>query len=109
MFCSISGIVFFDSGFFVLLLRYLKGIKVNKFSGYKFLKLLFNFLTFNKNRKIFLVDPYTKNSQNNLEYFQKLGCENIMPTTSTISEKIDCTALFTDLLTVSIKRPGLDI
>ena len=72
-----SDYVFFDSGFFVLLLRYLKGIKVNKFSGYKFLKLLFNFLTFNKNRKTFLVDPYAKNSQNNLEYFQKLGCENI--------------------------------
>ena len=72
-----SDYVFFDSGFFVLLLRYLKGIKVNKFSGYKFLKLLFNFLTFNKNRKIFLVDPYAKNSQNNLEYFQKLGCDNI--------------------------------
>ena len=30
-------------------------------------------------------------------------------TTSTISEKIDHTVLFTYLLTVSIKRPGLDI
>ena len=35
--------VFFDSGFFVLLLRFIKNIKVNKFSGYKFLNLFFNF------------------------------------------------------------------
>ena len=52
-----SDYVFFDSGYFVLLLRYLKGIKVNKFSGYKFLKLLFKFLNSNKEKKIFLVDP----------------------------------------------------
>ena len=29
-----SDYVFFDSGYFVLLLRYLKGIKVDKFSGF---------------------------------------------------------------------------
>ena len=33
--------VFFDSGFFVLLLRIFKNIKVSKFSGYKFLELFF--------------------------------------------------------------------
>ena len=65
-----SDYVFFDSGYFVLLLRFLKGIKVNKFSGYKFLKLLFNFLTSNREKKIFLVDPFVKNSENNLKYLQ---------------------------------------
>ena len=72
-----SDYVFFDSGYFVLLLRYLKGIKVNKFSGYKFLKLLFKYLNSNKEKKIFLVDPFAKNSEKNLEYLQNLGCVNI--------------------------------
>ena len=72
-----SDYVFFDSGYFVLLLRYLKGIKVNKFSGYKFLKLLFKFLNSNKEKKIFLVDPLAKNSENNLKYLKNLGCINI--------------------------------
>ena len=63
-----SDYVFFDSGYFVLLLRYLKWIKVNKFSGYKFLKLLFKFLNLNKEKKIFLVDPFAKNSENNLKF-----------------------------------------
>ena len=39
-----SDYVFFDSGYFVLLLRYLKGIKVKKFSGYKFLNIIFLYL-----------------------------------------------------------------
>ena len=34
-----ADIALFDSGYFVLLLRLLKGLKVSKFSGYKFLKL----------------------------------------------------------------------
>ena len=34
-----SDFVFFDSGFFVLLLKFLKGIKVEKFSGYRFLNI----------------------------------------------------------------------
>ena len=36
-----SDYVFFDSGYFVLLLKILKNISVKKFSGYLFLKLLF--------------------------------------------------------------------
>jgi len=35
---------FLDSGFFVILLNYIKNIKVNKFSGYKFLKIYLKFL-----------------------------------------------------------------
>ena len=34
-----ADFVFFDSGFFVLLLKFFKNINVNKFSGYKFLNL----------------------------------------------------------------------
>ena len=44
-----SDYVFFDSGYFVLLLKILKNISVKKFSGYLFLKLLFN--KFKKKRK----------------------------------------------------------
>ena len=83
-----SDYVFFDSGYFVLLLRFLKGIKVNKFSGYKFLKLLFNFLTSNREKKIFLVDPFVKNSENNLKYLQNLGCINIKKYVAPIYDSI---------------------
>ena len=74
---SSSDFVFFDSGYFVLLLRYLKRIKVRKFSGYKFLKLLFNFLKLNQESKIFLVDSSKKTSDNNLRYIENLRCNNI--------------------------------
>ena len=49
-----ADLVFFDSGFFVLLLRVLKNINVNKFSGYKFLNLFFDYLKKNKKKKSFL-------------------------------------------------------
>ena len=42
--------VFFDSGFFVLLLWILKNIRVDKFSGFKFLYNFFNYLKKNKNK-----------------------------------------------------------
>ena len=45
-----ANYVFFDSGFFVLLLRIFKKIKVSKFSGYKFLFLFFRFLKLNKKK-----------------------------------------------------------
>ncbi len=34
-----ADLVFFDSGFFVLLLKFIRNINVTKFSGYKFLNL----------------------------------------------------------------------
>ena len=83
-----SDYVFFDSGYFVLLLRYLKGIKVNKFSGYKFLKLLFKFLNLNKEKKIFLIDPFAKNSENNLKYLKNLGCTNLKNYVAPIYDEI---------------------
>ena len=45
-----ADFVFFDSGFFVLLLKILKNINVNKFSGYKFLNLFFAYLKKNKKK-----------------------------------------------------------
>ena len=39
-----ADFVFFDSGFFVLLLKIFKNINVYKFSGYKFLNLFFSYL-----------------------------------------------------------------
>ena len=49
-----ADLVFFDSGFFVILLKIFKNIGVDKFSGYKFLKLFFDYLRRNKKKKNFL-------------------------------------------------------
>ena len=68
-----ADLVFFDSGFFVLLLKIFKNIKVNKFSGYKFLKYFFQYLKRNNNLSIFLIEPSKINSINNKKYILKLG------------------------------------
>ena len=67
-----ADFVFFDSGFFVLLLNILKNIKVNKFSGYKFFKKLKLFLK-KKPTSIFLIDPNYKLSKNNGILIKNLG------------------------------------
>lgn len=72
-----SDYVFFDSGYFVLLLRILKGIKVSKFSGYKFLKLFFCFLKKNNKKSILCIDPNFKISVSNRKYLKKLGIKKI--------------------------------
>ena len=69
--------VFFDSGFFVLLLNILKNIKVNKFSGFKFLYIFFNYLKKNKNKKIFCIDPNPAFSKSNKIYLKKIGIKKI--------------------------------
>ena len=69
--------VFFDSGFFILLLRLFKNIKVNKFSGYKFLNFFFNYLKINKNKSIFCIDPNLDFSKTNKNYLKKLGVRKI--------------------------------
>ena len=68
-----SDLVFFDSGFFVLLIKFLKNIKVKKFSGYKFLELFFIYLKKNKNKKVFCIDPNKKFSKSNKIFLKKLG------------------------------------
>ena len=69
--------VFFDSGYFVLLLNILKNIKVNKFSGFKFLYIFFNYLKKNKNKKIFCIDPNPAFSKSNKIYLKKIGIKKI--------------------------------
>ena len=72
-----ADFVFFDSGFFVLLLRFLKNLKVSKFSGYKFLNLFFNYLKKNKKKSIFCIDPNLKFSRSNKNFLKNLGVEKI--------------------------------
>ena len=64
---------FFDSGYFVLLLKYFKKIDVNKFSGYLFIKLFLDYIKKNNNKKLFLVDPNIRLSVSNTKLFNKLG------------------------------------
>ena len=72
-----SDFVFFDSGFFVLLLKFLKGIKVEKFSGYRFLNIFFANVKNNKSKKILLIDPSKKVSKVNKKYLTNLGINQI--------------------------------
>lgn len=69
--------VFFDSGLFVLLLSIFKNIKVNKFSGFKFLRLFFFYLKKNKTKSIFSIDPNYKFSKSNKRYLKNLGVKKI--------------------------------
>ena len=72
-----ADLVFFDSGFFVLLLRLFKNISVKKFSGYKFLNLFFNFLKKNKKKSIFCIDPNLKFSKSNKKFLKNLGIKRV--------------------------------
>ena len=60
---------FFDSGFFVLLLKFFKKVKVERFSGYRFLGFLFSFIR-KKKPKLFLIDPNKTFSLNNKSYIK---------------------------------------
>ena len=72
-----ANFVFFDSGFFVLLIKIFKNIDVTKFSGYKFLVLFFEYLKKNKEKKIFFIDPNTKFLKSNKKYIKKIGIKKI--------------------------------
>lgn len=65
--------VFFDSGFFVILINYIKGINVKKFSGYLFIKLFINYLKKKRNLKILSVDPSFSSLKKNYDFFIKIG------------------------------------
>ena len=71
-----ADFVFFDSGFFVLLLRFFKNVKVNKFSGYKFLMFFFSYLKKN-DRSVFCIDPNNKVSKSNKKYLNRLGVKKV--------------------------------
>jgi len=64
-----ADIALFDSGFFCLLLRIFKGIKIKKYSGLKFLT---QFLKSLKNRsdKIFMINPSFKEQTLNKKYLK---------------------------------------
>ena len=68
-----ADLVFFDSGFFVLLLKIFKNVGVDKFSGYKFLRLFFDYLKKNKKKKVFCIDPNLKFSKSNKIFLKNLG------------------------------------
>ena len=72
-----ADLVFFDSGFFVLLLKVFKNISVNKFSGYKFLDLFFEYLKKNKHKSVFCIDPNAKFSNSNKNFLKSLGVKKI--------------------------------
>ena len=72
-----ADLVFFDSGFFVLLLKIFKNINVYKFSGYKFLRLFFNYIKKNKKKSIFSIDPNLNFSKSNQLYFKSLGIKKV--------------------------------
>ena len=67
-----ADLVFFDSGFLVILFKIFKNLNINKFSGYKFLKFLFKKIKQEKS-KTFLVDPNKKYSLNNFKYLRSIG------------------------------------
>ena len=69
--------VFFDSGFFVLLLKLIKNISVSKFSGYKFLNLFFDHLKKNKKKIVFCVDPNPKFSRSNKYLLKSFGVKRV--------------------------------
>lgn len=69
--------VFFDSGYFVLLLRLFKNIKVNKISGYKFLVKFFEYLSKNKSKIIFSIDPNKNNLNSNKIFLKNLGLRKV--------------------------------
>jgi len=66
-----SDHVFFDSGYFVLLLRFLKNISVKKFSGYLFFKYLIKNLQKNKFKNLLCIHPSDVLSQCNNDFFIK--------------------------------------
>ena len=72
-----ADFVFFDSGFFVILLKVFKNVNVSKFSGYKFLNLFFDYLRKNKKKSIFCIDPNLKFSKSNRSLFKNLGLKKI--------------------------------
>ena len=65
-----ADIALFDSGYFILLLRLFKGIRVSKFSGYKFLK---SFFIFYNNKKIFCIEADRRSASINKKYLKKFS------------------------------------
>ena len=80
-----SDIAILDSGFFCILLRILKKIKVKKLSGYLFLDLFLN--NVEKNSKILLINPSEKSRLLNEKLLKKNKFQNFSSYTAPIYEK----------------------
>ena len=78
-----SDVAIFDSGFFCILLRLFKGIKVKKLSGYFFLKLILDYKSI-KSKKFYLINPNLYEDKKN---FNLLRRKNIFNQKSYISPK----------------------
>ena len=82
-----ADIAILDSGFFCILLRIFKKYKVIKLSGFLFLRrFLFNF---NKNKKLFLVNPSIKENKINSKYIHSLGIRNFKTHISPVYKRIE--------------------
>ena len=71
-----SDIAIFDSGFFCILLRVFKGFKIDKFSGYLFLKKFLN-SDFKKKNKFLTIDPTAIDSKLNKSYLRSKNINNV--------------------------------
>lgn len=65
-----ADIAIFDSGFFCILIRIFKGIKVKKFSGLEFIKNLILYCSENADESIFLVNPTKEEADLNKSYLE---------------------------------------
>ena len=70
-----SDQVLLDSGYFVLLLKFLKNVSVKKLSGYLFFTHLVKYLQKKKFKKLLSIDPNHKLSKNNNNFFVKKGLD----------------------------------
>ncbi|MBL52032.1 MAG: hypothetical protein CMG57_08760 [Candidatus Marinimicrobia bacterium] len=61
-----------DSGYFVLLLKLVKNVKIKKYSGHKFLLQFFENEKLNKG-DLFLIDPSSEESESNNRYLNAIG------------------------------------
>ena len=59
------------------MLLFFKLINVNKFSGFKFLKFFFNYLSKNKNQSVLCIDPNPRFSKSNKRYLSNLGIKRV--------------------------------
>lgn len=70
-----SNVAILDSGFFCILVRLFYKIKISKFSGYKFLKLLLNDKKIKK-KKILLINPSKIDTELNENLLKKFNFKN---------------------------------
>ena len=83
-----SDVAIFDSGFFCILLRIFKKIKVKKLSGYFFLKNFLN-LKFEKETKFLSIDPTKEDSEINAKYLKSKNLLNLSSYVAPIYNKND--------------------